>query len=134
MDYAKHVAKIAKANGVKLVFVESIDDCYGYIDSRTAHILAVTDEITYAIAMHELGHILGPMQGYHDREATPFNPRRETFSDGEIGAWLWAKANTEYWLVGMQGVMQACLDSYQNNMPDGRLKLPKACPSYKLLF
>lgn len=128
MDYAKHVAKLAKANRVKVVFVSDFYDCAGWIAERKVYILPVIDERTYAIAMHELGHVLGPMQAYHSGIG------KGTFADAEIGAWLWAKANTQFWMTGMQKTLKKCLQSYNNYPHDGRFKIPAACPDYRKLF
>lgn len=66
---------------------------------RQIAIRPVKSEITYAIALHEIGHVVGPMQS---------QPR--LFS--EAGAWAWAKDNAGVWTPRMVAKCAESLDSY----------------------
>lgn len=67
--------------------------------SRRINIRPIKSSITYAVALHEIGHILGPDQS-------------KTRLEKEAGAWLWAKANATEWTEPMQKKMVQCLKSY----------------------
>jgi hypothetical protein len=55
--------------------------------------------VTYAVALHELGHILGPHQ------------TKERLWK-EIGAWIWAKQRAKEWPPAAQRKLEDCLQSY----------------------
>jgi hypothetical protein len=66
---------------------------------RRIAIRPVKTDITYAIALHEIGHILGPRQS-------------GARLDKEVGAWEWARANAVVWTDAMQRQMEKRLCSY----------------------
>ena len=66
---------------------------------RFINIRPVKSAITYAVALHELGHILGPWQS---------QPRLYK----EAGAWKWATENAIVWTPVMQKTMVKSLNSY----------------------
>ena len=66
---------------------------------RFINIRPVKSAITYVVALHELGHILGPWQS---------QPRLYK----EAGAWKWATENALVWTPVMQKTMVKSLNSY----------------------
>lgn len=54
--------------------------------------------MTYAIALHEIGHVLGEQRG-----------RRV---EKEVQAWDWAKAHAIIWTPRMEQTKRGCLQSY----------------------
>lgn len=66
---------------------------------RRIAIRPVKSAITYSVALHEIGHILGPRQS-------------GTRLDKEVGAWEWARANAIEWTDAMEKTMQDSLQSY----------------------
>jgi len=68
--------------------------------NRTIKIRPVKSPVTYAIALHELGHVLGEQRG-----------RRV---DKEVQAWEWARAHALCWTRRMHETMRSCLQSYIN--------------------
>lgn len=97
MDYAAHVARICKIESIE-VSSHSRGGRAWRRDRRIA-IRPVKTAITYAIAMHEIGHILGPRQ-------------LGSRLDKEVGAWEWAKANAIEWTEPMDATMRKLLRSY----------------------
>lgn len=67
--------------------------------ARFIRIRPVKSAITYAIALHEIGHVLGPWQS---------QPRLYK----EAGAWKWALDNAICWTPPMQKTMIRSLNSY----------------------
>lgn len=93
---AAHVARIADENGIEISGHSSGGRAYR--KSRKIKIRPIKSEITYAIAMHELGHVLGEQRG-----------RR---IDKEVQAWEWAEANALFWTTLMREKKRDCLQSY----------------------
>jgi hypothetical protein len=112
VDYAAHIARICK--------IESIDveghstGGRAYRRSRRIKIKTVKTAITYAVALHEIGHILGPRQS-------------GTRLDKEVGAWEWAERNALEWTPAMSAKRAKCLQSYLAKVARSpRMKQPSA--------
>lgn len=94
--YAAHFAGLADQHNV---LVGRHHDGVAYRKIRSVCIRPIKTAITYAVAMHELGHILGPRQS-------------GVRLDQEVGAWEWAHDNALEWTDAMEGTMQRSLRSY----------------------
>jgi len=66
---------------------------------RHINIRSVKTSVTYAMALHEIGHIIGKRR----------SGRR---IDSETGAWEWAKENALTWTQPMNKTMVRSLQSY----------------------
>lgn len=76
----------------------------------------------YAVALHELGHLLGDQQEQtweeraQDAAAQHGGEGRHAFSrcylQNELNAWVWARANAQVWTADMEAEQQRCLSSY----------------------
>lgn len=62
------------------------------------NIRPVKSAVTYAVALHEIGHILGAQ------------PKLRI--DREVAAWKWAKKTALFWNGRMEEKMRLCLASY----------------------
>lgn len=97
VNYAEHIARICK--------IEDIDVSphsrggRAWRKERRIKIRPVKSAVTYAIALHEIGHILGPRQ-------------TGTRLCKEVGAWEWARANARVWTDAMDATMRKALLSY----------------------
>lgn len=99
MDYAAHIARICKIESIEVQSHSSGGRAYRR--KRLIKIRPVKTAITYAIALHEIGHILGPRQ-----------TGKNTRLDKEVGAWEWAEANAIEWTDAMSAKRAKCLQSY----------------------
>jgi hypothetical protein len=77
------------------------------IDDRIVYLRPVKSERTYAEALHEIGHILGPWQKASEIAA-------------ECGAWIWARKNALQWTKSMEHRMAYCLGSYVKYANDNK--------------
>lgn len=68
----------------------------------------IKGRLSYATALHEIGHIVGPYS----------HPRYKTMMK-EIGAWKWARRNALIWSPGMEKHAQECLAWYATITPYG---------------
>jgi len=95
--YAEHVALLCKNNEISVSSHSSGGRAWR--KGKSIQIREVKSAITYAVALHEIGHVLGPDQS---------KPR--LFS--EAGAWKWAKENCLEWTDTMDNKMRKSLQSY----------------------
>jgi hypothetical protein len=89
---------------------------------QTILIPIITDEATYAAAMHELGHCLHPTGRVNEFEGSKTMRRTHdvaTLRDmrlqllEETSAWEWARANAIEWTETMQHVQDVALETYK---------------------
>jgi hypothetical protein len=78
---AAHVLHVATAHGVVVRSHSSGGRAWRL--TRKVAIRPVRSSLTYAVALHELGHVLGA--------------RGRTRLDDEVQAWQWARENAQYW-------------------------------------
>ncbi len=80
--------------------VEWREKCSGraYRKSRRVRLQYIKSEITYAVALHEIGHILGRHPSVR--------------IDKEVAAWEWARKNALVWTPVMTGVASRSLTTY----------------------
>ena len=98
---AAHVARVCKVEDI--IVERHSTGGRAYRTLRKIKIRPIKSDITYCIALHEIGHILGPRQC----------GKR---IDKETGAWEWARANAIRWTPRMTATMRTCLMSYVNKI------------------
>lgn len=96
-NYAQHIESICKYNNISIGTHSGGGRAWR--KSRHINIRPVKSAITYAVAIHEIGHILGDKQSSYRIE-------KETY------AWKWAIDNAMEWTPSMQAKMKKCLSSY----------------------
>lgn len=103
-EMAAHVYRIARENGIQIIFKTGSGGRAWKRLSRIA-IGPVKSIVTYAIAMHELGHVLGEHQNDDDIRLI-----REAY------AWKWAFENALPGAVNdrFENKAKKCLTSYYN--------------------
>jgi len=97
MTQAEHIATICAQH--EIVIGSHTSGGRAFRKSRRIKIRPVKSAVTYAIALHEIGHILGKRQSGNR-------------IDKEVGAWEWAKTNAIEWTPVMTKTMTRCLSSY----------------------
>jgi hypothetical protein len=96
-DFQAHVDTIAREAGVCVDYRERTAG-RSWRRTRRIRICRVRSAVTYAIALHELGHVLGRNSG-----------RR---LDKEVQAWEWAKRHALTWTKPMRTCAARCVASY----------------------
>lgn len=128
-----HVVELATAFRVRLHFVPDMPYegaqvvANSVIDPRVPSIVKtrpIHSEEEYAVALHELGHILHP-SGYLRGKitATPlsneeYRRHMNLILQEEDSAWVWAEANALYWSAAMEGLRRTALQCYDNLVRD----------------
>lgn len=112
MDYAAHIARICRIEDIEVATHSSGGRAWRR--KRKIAIRAVKTAVTYAVALHEIGHILGPRQN-------------STRLDKEVGAWEWAEQHALEWTPAMAEKRAKCLQSYLAKAARSpRMKQPSA--------
>jgi hypothetical protein len=96
-DLERHLVQLCKQNRVRIEW-KARTRARAWRRSRKIRIQPICSRITYAVALHELGHVLGPQSG----------PRLNK----ETQAWQWAKNAALTWERPMESKMQRSLQSY----------------------
>lgn len=140
--FAQHVRDLAAAFKVKVLCVAEMppENAIGFQVSlgpaRVDAILIglVVDETTYAVALHELGHILHPMGRVHHSEGSRAMREHGTVDtardarlqyDAECAAWEWAKRYALEWTDPMRRTRRIGLSSYENKLRSLGIEVPK---------
>lgn len=98
VDYATHIQSLAQAHGVSIEIARPGYAGRAWRKAKKVKIAEVKTAVTYALALHELGHVLGKQSGNRLHK--------------EWQAWEWAMANAEEWTEPMARKMQRGLVSY----------------------
>jgi len=96
-EMAAHIDELCREHNIKVGSHSSGGRAYR--KKRYIKIRPVKSSITYATALHEIGHVLGKQQS---------KPRLYS----EAMAWVWAKQNARVWTKTMQKDMIKSLKSY----------------------
>lgn len=97
MDFTAHINSLAETHGVAIE-ISSSGRGRAWRKIKKIRIREIKTAITYAVALHELGHIVGPQTGNR--------------LNREWQSWEWAMANALTWNDTMTSKMQRCLASY----------------------
>lgn len=94
MDFAAHISELCARMQVTRITVSAIEQSYSKSGERVIGTLAdIGDELTYYVALHELGHIA---RGHRGRgSADIFNGTSRATLRKEGQAWLWAFEHAE---------------------------------------
>src|SRR6516164_11855839 len=104
-----HVERICKANGIEINYGRHASASYlsdrnhGAVLAPEIWIRPVRSPRAYAVALHEMGHILGRHQ------------RSQAVLVRERWAWDWARRNALDWTPAMQRHADWCLESYKRD-------------------
>lgn len=118
----QHVLQLAKAFDIDVILDPRLPhDAAGAGEHpktkrRFIMIAGVTDETTYAVALHELGHCVSPTgiirtQKERDKEFTLRTIKLRI--EEEIAAWQWAKRNALEWTPVMIRVRTMTFGTYR---------------------
>lgn len=116
--FAAHIDALCEVNRIKIEFADK--DEFAVVDDRTIRIRPVRGDLSYASAMHEIGHILGRWKN------------RPTMIE-ETGAWLWAEKNAISWTDPMRELVARSLKSYHSTRRAGEHLPSPGHPFWRML-
>jgi len=85
----------------------------------------VVDDTSYAVALHEIGHMLAPLGSFRHTEITQKFLQRHPAElarlkrlrlDEEYAAWEWAKHHALDWTTGMEQVYRYAIGTYESGI------------------
>lgn len=105
MDYMAHIESLILEHGITVDWRESTNG-RSWRKTRKVRLSVVKGPSTYAVALHEIGHVVGPQKGRSiDREAQ---------------AWRWAEQNALEWTEPMIKTAARSIASYLKAAEEGR--------------
>jgi hypothetical protein len=99
-EMREHIISLCKANDITISWCERSHQAHAMREFDEVCIPATKSEISYAVALHEIGHVLGKYQ------------HSEQVMVRERWAWKWAKKNALVWTVGMTRMAKSSLSWY----------------------
>lgn len=121
----RHVERLALEHGVAICGCKempSIKYSSANTETRTLHIKRINGPISYAVALHELGHLAAPMgHGMKIKYASGFTQATGLLLPWdhdlqlveEFTAWDWARKRALVWTPTMSRVQQWALRTYE---------------------
>jgi hypothetical protein len=97
MTNAEHINQLLLVHSINVTWRRGTSG-RAWKKSRKVRLSPIATGISYAVALHEIGHIVGKQ------------PKLRL--DREIAAWEWAKENAQEWTEVMENKMNRCLGSY----------------------
>lgn len=114
LDLQRHALDLATAFDVRLIVDARLkpEEALGLPRIRVALCSTIIDETTYAVALHEIGHLAAPA-GVVRQAATSANSALMIVE--EDAAWAWAKHYALVWSPAMQFVMDYAMGTYERH-------------------
>jgi hypothetical protein len=111
----QHALDLANTFGVVLIEEKRMrPDDAAAVDMgplRLVFVAPIIDETTYAVALHELGHLIDPM-GMPQKRAALNGNADNLLRDCENAAWQWARYQALVWSDAMEHVAQWAEGTY----------------------
>jgi hypothetical protein len=89
-DMRRHVEALCKRHEIEFLWCRRPMDAWADREHATVGIAPIKSRVSYATALHEIGHLRGRYQGSRDSMVR------------ERWAWQWAKANALIWTPRME--------------------------------
>lgn len=130
---ANHARELAAAFQIDLIETSALPPEQASADpiDRIVYTSPLIDETIYAVALHELGHILSPLGSLHDarRTATTRTSAHNLTVTEEEAAWAWAEHHALVWTPAMQAVREWATKTYTDHPPQEPRPAPPIRPS-----
>jgi len=107
----EHARQLAAAFHVRLIESDQVlpEEAFAVPHRRLVLCATVRERMTYAIALHELGHVVAPLGNV--RALTAGDPAKLS-RDEEDAAWAWARHHALEWAPEMEALAQWAEGSY----------------------
>jgi len=99
-DMHRHVLDLCDKHGITIyAWCRRTSQCHALTDRKEIRIVPIESRVSYASALHEIGHL----RGRHQRSSTLVRER---------WAWEWVRANALIWTPGMESSARKALEWY----------------------
>lgn len=113
----RHARELAAAFEILLIEVVGLppEDAAANTTERAVVAAPIIDETTYAVVLHEIGHILAPLGSLaHQRQrATSIEQAHRLRLEAEDAAWAWAKHYALDWTPAMDALRVWAYGTYE---------------------
>jgi hypothetical protein len=99
-DLRAHALSFCEAHGIAVYWVKRPSQAHALHEAEQIHIAPIKSAISYATALHEIGHVLGRHQ------------RSKHVLVRERWAWEWARRNARCWTPAMERCAISSLSWY----------------------
>ena len=109
--FQEHARDLARAYNVRLIESDQVlpEEAFAIPVKRLVLCATIRERMTYAVALHELGHVVSPLGNVRALTAgDPANLSR----DEEDAAWAWARHHALEWTPDMEALAQWAEGSY----------------------
>jgi hypothetical protein len=112
LDLQRHARDLAKAFDVRLIESDLLntDEAVGLSRIRVALVRTIVDRMTYAIALHEIGHLASPTGIVRGMVTGDLGNLLRIEEDA---AWTWAKRYALLWTPDMDALATWAEGTYQ---------------------
>lgn len=120
-----HIAELCATHGISICDRHQIRTSGANPQKRTIHIPPVRGHVTYAVALHEIGHILHPQGMLRDGETGALESMSSEMSETtqqaaffdvqlieEASAWQWAITHAKEWTPVMARTLKWSFHTY----------------------
>lgn len=121
----EHAEQLAKAFDVRLIVHSALKPHEACAIPHLRVVLAapIVEHLTYAVVLHELGHLVAPVGALTDRPRTAKVQQAE-----EDAAWHWARHHALEWTPEMEALARYAEATYQTPEPVAPRQAPVAPP------
>lgn len=120
VDQAQHARDLAKAFKVAFIEMDIAPEEAGASVKPHGEYLGIVkvgrivDDTTYAVALHEIGHVVAPLGGLvEEKRRLEGSAAMRMTLIAERAAWEWAEHYAADWTVGMEQVKLWALSTYE---------------------
>ena len=116
-DMHRHVLDLCDKHGITIyAWCRRTSQCHALTDREEIRIVPIESRISYASALHEIGHL----RGRHQRSSSTLVRER--------WAWEWARANALIWTPGMENSARKAVKWYARHAAwiDRRARLKRS--------
>lgn len=126
MDLRQHAHQLAQKHDIALMENERLPKHYALasesmLGERAIFMSKITEECTYAVALHEMGHIARRKKfepGMNFLVASQSIHGMIELITEEKAAWAWAREHALVWTIGMDCVERFALQSYEQRLAE----------------
>lgn len=135
-DYLAHLKTLAQEHKIQVTEGIGMDPRHSAANPKLRAVLIpeITSDVAYALALHEMGHIVAPEGHIGTHGPCPKCCQDPMYMydllKEEFAAWAWARSQALEWTTGMEQAEKIGIQSYLNQL--GRAREAAGVPMPKV--